>query len=196
MEIFTKVSILQQMPGRQGANSLLHDQIVPLIILVRGIFMEQMTRHLINSLRGKGAHISLKQALEGFPREKAGERVEGLEHTVWMLVYHIWICAYDIVEFSLRPDHESPEYPSGYWPPKNESCTEKEWIKMIEDAENEMERMVELLEDRSNDLFQPFPWGTGQHLFREALILIDHNSYHIAQIIDMRALLGHPVKDW
>lgn len=158
--------------------------------------MEQITRHLINSLRGQGAHISIGNSLEGLSWEKAGEKVKGLDHTLWTLLYHIWICAWDIVEFSLDEHHESPEYPSGYWPKKEAPCSEKEWETLIRDTEKEIERMVELLEDPSSDLTGAIPWGTGQTLFREALILIDHNSYHIAQIIDLRALLGVPVKDW
>jgi len=158
--------------------------------------MKEITKHLINSLRGKGAHISLVEALKEFPFTMAGTKIDGLEHSVWMLVYHIWICAYDIVEFSIRADHKSPEYPSGYWPENNAPLSEQEWNKTINDAVKEMERMAELLEDESNDLTAPFPWGSGQNLFREALILIDHNSYHIAQLIDLRALLKVPVKDW
>ncbi|MBI9097987.1 MAG: DinB family protein [Spirochaetaceae bacterium] len=158
--------------------------------------MKKITEHLVNSLRGRGAHISIEAALKNFPVAKAGEKIAGLEHSVWMLLYHIWICANDIVEFSIHEGHESPVYPSGYWPDRCCPETEKGWNKLIEDTKNEMERMAELLEDESNDLLAPFPWGTGQNLFREALILIDHNSYHIAQIIDARALLGVPVKDW
>lgn len=158
--------------------------------------MHEITKHLINSLRGKGAHISLEEALKGFPYEKAGDKVDGLDHSVWMLLYHIWICAFDIVEFSIHAGHESPEYPSGYWPERCCPETEQGWNKLISDTMKEMERMVELLEDETNDLTTPFPWGSGQNLFREALILIDHNSYHIAQIIDLRSLLGVPVRDW
>jgi len=158
--------------------------------------MKEIRKHLIKSLRGQGAHISIEEALKDFPYSRAGEKVNSLEHSVWMLLYHIWICTYDIVEFSLSAGHESPVYPSGYWPEKCCPETRAGWNKLIEDTTNEIERMVELLEDESNEITFPFPWGSGQNLFREALILIDHNSYHIAQIIDLRALLGVPVKDW
>ena len=40
-------------------------------------------QHLISSLSGKGAHISFQQALEGFPLEQAGIRVENIDHTMW-----------------------------------------------------------------------------------------------------------------
>lgn len=158
--------------------------------------MEPITRHLVNSLRGKGAHVPLDRALEGLSWEKTGERIEGLEHTIWMLLYHIWICARDIVEFSIAPGHESPRYPSGYWPESEKPESESQWEEMIKRTNEEIERMAEMIADPSADLQTPFPWGTGQNLFREALILLDHNSYHLAQIIDMRALQGVPVKDW
>ena len=56
--------------------------------------------------------------------------------------------------------------------------------------------MVELVKDPNNDLFVPFAHGSGQNLLREAILIIDHNSYHIGQLVDIRMLLGVPVRDW
>jgi hypothetical protein len=56
--------------------------------------------------------------------------------------------------------------------------------------------MISLIKDPQNDLFVPFPWGNGQNLFREAIVLAGHNSYHIGQLIAIRQLLRVPVKDW
>ena len=40
------------------------------------------------------------------------------------------------------------------------------------------------------DLFANLPWGDGQTILREALLIADHNAYHVAQIVDLRRLLG------
>jgi len=56
--------------------------------------------------------------------------------------------------------------------------------------------MADLVRDPGNDLFTPFAHGSGQNLLQEAIQIIDHNSYHIGQLVDIRMLLGVPVRDW
>lgn len=63
-----------------------------------------------------------------------------------------------------------------------------------------MEEAIDLVKgwvtDESRDLLAPIPGTPGHTLFRQALLVIDHNSYHIGQIVDLRMLLGIPVRDW
>ncbi len=156
--------------------------------------MDEIKKHIISSLTGNYAHISIKEATKGFPYNRAGEKVPELDHSVWMLVYHIWICIYDIVEYSISENHKSPEYPKGYWPENNSPSSKGEWESILEKIDSDINRMVKLIEE--NDISTPFPWSAEHNLFREALILIDHNSYHIGQIVDLRFLLNEPLKDW
>jgi hypothetical protein len=46
--------------------------------------------------------------------------------------------------------------------------------------------------DPATDLFAKIPWGSGQTILREALLVADHNAYHVGQIVLVRQLLG----DW
>ena len=39
------------------------------------------------------------------------------------------------------------------------------------------------------DLVMPFPWGDGQNLLREALLLADHMAYHLGELVLLRRLL-------
>jgi hypothetical protein len=50
--------------------------------------------------------------------------------------------------------------------------------------------MQDLVKNPKTDLFAKIPWGDGQTILREALLVADHNAYHIAQIVDVRRLLG------
>lgn len=50
--------------------------------------------------------------------------------------------------------------------------------------------MEELVKDPKTDLFEKIAWGDGQTILREALLVADHNAYHVAQIVDVRRLLG------
>ena len=151
---------------------------------------------LIETLEGRGSHIPFSKAIHKFPFELAGRRVRNLEHTAWSLVFHMGIAQRDILEFSRNPDYESPAYPKGYWPESLKPASPDQWKETIRGIGEDLGEMIALIKDPANDLFAPFPWGSGQTLFREAIILAGHNSYHIGQLIAIRQLLGAPVKDW
>ena len=150
----------------------------------------KLREQLIYSLNGKGAHMSFDQALKGFPVGMVGKSVPPLAHTVWQLVFHLWIAQWDILEFSRDPGHESPEWPDGYWPAHASPETPVEWDETVAKFRSDLSALIELVRDQKNDLLAPFPHGQGQTLLREALLVIDHNSYHVGQIVDLRRLLS------
>ena len=161
--------------------------------------MEQygkLRQQLVYHLSGHGAHIDFDAAVEGFPVALAGKQVPNLAHTAWQLVFHLHTAQWDILEFCRDPGHVSPEYPSGYWPKSASPESEEQWRREIDSFRKDLRAMTELVKDPGNDLFEPFPHGSGQNLLREAILVIDHNSYHIGQLVDIRMLLGVPVRDW
>lgn len=148
-----------------------------------------ITEELIKLLGKGNSHTSLDDALKGIPPEKIKERPDGLPYSIWELAEHIRIAQWDIVQFCKDPEHQSPEWPDGYWP-KKKSPTEKEWNKCLEQIKSDREEMISLISNSGDNLFEPFSYGTGQSLFREVLVLADHNSYHTAEIVVVRRLLG------
>ena len=46
--------------------------------------------------------------------------------------------------------------------------------------------MLSSATDPGADLYLRFPHGTGQTLLREALVVADHNAYHVGQIVLVR----------
>ncbi len=150
---------------------------------------EKLREQLAVSLSGKGAHVSFEEAIKGFPIDLAGRRVTGLPHTAWQLLFHLWICQWDILEFVRDPSHESPAWPEGYWPKEAGPSPAAEWEKTVKKFRSDLKAMIELVRDRKNDLTTAFPHGTGQNLVREALLVIDHNSYHLGQLVDVRRAL-------
>ena len=46
------------------------------------------------------------------------------------------------------------------------------------------------LDDPAVDLFARIPHGDGQTVLREAMLVADHNSYHLGQLVLLRRLLG------
>ncbi len=156
---------------------------------------DTIRKQLQSCLEGHGAHISLDAAVDGFPLEMAGARVPKVDHTAWQLLDHIRIAQWDIVEFSRDPDHESPEYPSGYWSEEEAPAEHGARGACIEQIHGDLAVMKGLVIDPQIDLFAPIPHGSGQTIFREALPIVDHNAYHIGQLVDIRMLLGVPVRN-
>ncbi|MCD6121712.1 MAG: DinB family protein [Spirochaetales bacterium] len=156
---------------------------------------DYIREQLVYLLTGGGAHINFVDAVKNFPENKRGIRIPNLAHTAWQLIDHLRIVQWDIVEFIINPYHISPEFPSGYWPKEGAPRHSDDWEKALEQIGVDLNRMLELVQNHNNDLFLPIPHGTGQTLFREALLLADHNSYHIGQLVDVKKLLGIPVND-
>jgi hypothetical protein len=149
----------------------------------------KLREQLAYSLSGKGAHMSFDQAVKDFPRELIGIRIPHLAHTAWQQVFHLWIAQWDILEFSRGPAHVSPPWPDGYWPSNDAPDSAKLWDETIAKFREDLEAMIDLVRGQKNDLLAPFLHGQGQTLLREALLVIDHNSYHVGQIVDLRRLL-------
>lgn len=153
----------------------------------------KLREQLVYSLSGKGAHMSFDQAVKGFTMQLASRRVAGELHTAWQLVFHLWITQGDILEFSRNPDYESPPWPEGYWPKKDAPDSLAQWEETLRKFRADLAAMITLVRDRKNDLLAPFAHGQGQTLLREALLVIDHNSYHVGQLVDLKRLLGMDV---
>lgn len=150
----------------------------------------KLREQIIYSLSGRGAHMSFDEAVEGFPEPLVGRRVPSLAHTAWQLVSHLWIAQWDILEFSRNPSHESPEWPAGYWPLDDGPQTMAQWEETLGKFRTDLRAVIDLVRNPKYDLLAPFPHGQGQTLLREAFLVIDHNSYHVGQLVDLRRLLG------
>ena len=156
---------------------------------------QKLRDQLIDSLRGRGAHIPFERAVHGFPGELAGRSVPGLPHTAWQILYHLWIAQWDILEFVRDPGHRSPAWPEGYWPREPAPSAASDWDETVKKFRSDRESFIALVRDGKNDLSAPIPHGEGQTLLREALLVVDHNAYHLGQFVDVRrALKAWPEK--
>ena len=144
---------------------------------------------LLDLLRGGHAHATFDDAVKKLPFDKIGKRPRGLPYSAWELVEHMRIAQNDILRFSRGPDYVSPKWPEGYWPASPAPENEAQWKKSIAAFRRDLKAFEKLLKERARQLDKPFPWGQGQTLFREALLLADHNSYHIGQLVLLRRLL-------
>jgi hypothetical protein len=107
-----------------------------------------------------------------------------------MLLEHLRLAQWDILEFSRNPKHKSPSWPEGYWPKHDAPQSKEAWNESIELFRENLKAMQQLVANPETDLYAPIPWGDGQTILREALLVADHNAYHVGQLIDVRRLLG------
>ena len=146
-----------------------------------------LREHLFELLDGRSAHIGLEAAIRGFPMNLINERIDDTQHSPWELLEHIRLAQWDIVEFCRDPQHVSPDFPDGYWTLGNASVNE--WESSVEKIFADLEAMKIMVADERNDLFAPIPHGDGQTLLREAMLVADHNSYHLGQLMQLKKTL-------
>lgn len=145
---------------------------------------------LVKQIDSKNAHVDFSQAVQGLTYKQTGIKVEGLPHTVWELIEHIRISQDDILTFCQNSEYEAPDWPDDYWPDSAGPDSEKALQKSIRSVREGIEKMQEMVSNLHNDLQKPIPHGDGQTLFREAMLFVDHNAYHIGQIVQVRRALG------
>ncbi len=136
------------------------------------------------------AHADFHATVDDFPANLRGRVPEGFPYSAWQLLEHIRLALWDILEFSRDARHKSPPWPEGYWPKAAEPPSADAWDKSVKTVDENLAAMRELVTDSSRDLFAPLPHGTGQTLLREALLVADHNAYHLGQLVLLRRALG------
>jgi hypothetical protein len=149
-----------------------------------------LREQLIELLHAGNAHAPFDNVVRGFPVELAGVRPANAPHSAWELLEHLRIAQNDILRFSQSGEHVSPKWPDAYWPPTPAPRDKAQWDESVRAFRDDLAEFEAMLRDPEQDLFQRFPWGDGQTLLREALLLADHNSHHLGQMILVRRLLG------
>ena len=149
-----------------------------------------LRQHLVSLLRGGNAHVTFERAIAGLPPSLRGTRHPSLPFTAWGLLEHMRIAQWDILEFSRDAKHVSPAWPDGYWPKSDGPGDEKAWDASAMAFCRDLAQMQALVKNPKTNLYSRIPHGDGQTILREALLVADHNSYHLGQLILLRRLLG------
>ena len=150
---------------------------------------DSVRKHVLSLLRGSSAHISFDDFISGFPADLCNRHIDGLPYTPWQVLEHMRLALWDILEFSRDANHVSPEFPKGYWPQPNEAGTTALWQETVDAFRNDLQQMQSLLEDPATDLHAKIPHGDGQTILREALVVADHNAYHLGVLAVMARIL-------
>jgi DinB superfamily len=149
--------------------------------------LKQLRERLVSAISGGESHITFEKVAKDFPAEARGVKPHGAPHTAWELIEHMRIAQRDILEFSRDAKHQSPKFPEGYWPQTAAPPDGKAWDATVAAFLRDERELKSLIQKA--DLFTPFEHGEGQNLLRESLLVANHNSYQLGQLVFLKKML-------
>lgn len=151
---------------------------------------DPLRQQLLTLLESRNAHVDFETAVGDLPPEARGRRPDQLPYSPWELLEHIRIAQWDILDFCRNPDYEQPDWPEEYWPEGPKPPGEPAWTNSIAAYRRDLEGMKDLVREPDLDLHAEIPHGDGQTYLREVLLVADHTSYHLGQLVTVRRRLG------
>ena len=148
-----------------------------------------LREQLLALLRGRNAHLSFDEAIADFPMEHINTKPPNVSYTPWHILEHLRIAQWDILEFVRNPDHISPEWPKGYWANPNAQAGEAQWQQTIDRFRIDLKAIEMLVTNPNTDFFAPIPHAPDYTIFREVLLVADHNAYHIGEFAILRQVM-------
>ena len=148
-----------------------------------------LRKQLVEAMSGRQAHVDFAAAINDFPAQFRGVKPSNAPHTAWQLLEHMRIAQHDILDFSRNPNYRELKWPDEYWPNTDAPPDATAWDRSVATFRQEAQELVKLISNASQDLFQPFAHGDGQTLLREALLIANHNSYHLGQLVYLKKML-------
>lgn len=151
---------------------------------------QAVREQILFQLRGGGAHMPLAQAVADFPAEQINTRPPAVPYSFWHLLEHIRIAQWDILDFVRNPDYETIKWPDDYWPAAEAEADQAQWNATLAAIQADQQEMEAIIADPATDLYSDLPHAPGYNILREALLIADHNAYHIGEFGILRQVLG------
>jgi uncharacterized damage-inducible protein DinB len=149
-----------------------------------------LRQQVVDLLTKENAHAGFEAAIKGLPANLRGRRPKGAEHSAWEILEHMRIAQHDILDFSVNAKYKELAWPADYWPKTKAPASAAAWNRSVQAFRKDLKAMCALVADESTDLFAKIPHGNGQTILREALLIADHNAYHLGELVLLRRLLG------
>jgi len=147
-------------------------------------------KQLKSFLQDQKAHVNFETAVGDFPEDKMNTLVPEIGYTAWQLLEHIRLAQQDILDFMKNPQYQPLKWPEGYWPSPAQKADQVNWDQSVQQVQKDLNTLQKMLDDLATDLYNPIPHADRYTRFREFLLIIDHNSYHVGQLVMLRKLLG------
>ena len=146
-------------------------------------------QELLNTLQGFQAHIPCTKVMADFPVDKINERIAELPYTAWEITDHMRRTQHDILDYIVKPDYKEPKWPDDYWPERGKNASVDQWNESIEHFNADMQSLEKIVLDPQTNLTGPIVHNPMHSIFREILIIGNHNSYHSGQLLVIMRLL-------
>ena len=153
---------------------------------------DPLRAHLARALDWEEAHVGLDKAVEGLPADRRGSQAAGFEHSPWQLLEHLRLAQKDLLDFCVNPKYvHTLKWPDDYWPKNPAPPSAAAWNDSIADLKADREKLKQIAQDPDVDLSATVPTGKGKQTYLRALLLVvDHNAYHVGQLVAVRRALG------
>jgi hypothetical protein len=154
--------------------------------------LASLRSQLVRVLDWEEAHVGFDKAVAGIAADRRASRPSGFEHSPWQLLEHMRVAQKDLLEFCVNSAYEHTlEWPADYWPRSAAPLDAAAWDASIADFKADRNKLKALARDATVDLFATVPTGKGSQTYMRAILLVvDHNAYHLGQLIAVRRALG------
>ena len=146
--------------------------------------------HIAKVLDWGETHAQFEAAVSDLAPALQGKQPAGLPYSPWQLLEHLRITQHDILNFCVNPQYQEISWPDDYWPKDPAPPSKSAWQTSVEQFKRDRSALQQLANDPTIDLEAPIPHGKGETYLRELLLVADHTSYHLGQLIVVRRLLG------
>lgn len=153
---------------------------------------DPLRSELIQLLNGGNAHADFDTAIANIPKKLYGATVKNLSYNLWELLEHARLTQADILDYIQNPDYEEKPYLEGYWPKQAGPANATEWNKSVKAFHRDLKEIIKIVKNPKINLLETPPHlKNGPSYLHEIMLVVDHNAYHIGQIIMLRELLGN-----
>jgi len=149
-----------------------------------------LREHLRKLLDWEDAHVDFDAAVAGIAPDRRGSAPAGIPFSPWQLLEHLRITQQDILDFCVNAAYRERAWHKEYWPASSSPPSDSAWDESVEQYRRDRDALKRLAADPALDLFARIPHGAGQTYLREILLVADHNSYHVGQLVLVRRGLG------
>jgi uncharacterized damage-inducible protein DinB len=150
---------------------------------------EQLVKVILNGINGRFTHIDPKKAVDGLIPDEARKKLIDSNHSCWELIHHIVVWQEAIIEAieGKKIDWEDVEE-NHNWPTTEYLLEDSNFNPLIKKFLQGLEKAENLA--KTTDLNKPMPTWKDEPVIQGFMVLLQHNSYHLGQIITTRKHLG------
>lgn len=153
---------------------------------------DSVREHLARALAWEQAHVGFERVVADLAPELRGARPAGYDHSPWQLLEHVRLAQHDLLAFCRDADYAHVlTWPDDYWPTDPAPPEPAAWDASIAGYRADRAALQTLVADEAIALESPVPTGSPEQSYLRAILLvIDHNAYHLGQLVAVRRALG------